>query len=157
MWWWLTALSGSITPLFIVLSPILSYGDQAHSMHKAKSSAGFSLDIPLIMLVASFLRSVTTQSQGPDYELRLWLTSHTHRIFYYPGAKYDTALLIQSLIMVGVQIVLLKVALDHRPAPSSRGGDAAVPFAKAQDEEFQRPYNFWQWKSPKPYVLQLVT
>ncbi|CCC13293.1 hypothetical protein SMACR_06584 [Sordaria macrospora] len=128
MWWWVTALSGSITPLFIILSPILSYGDQAHSMHKAKSSAGFSLDIPLIMLVASLLR-----------------------IFYYPGAKYDTALLIQSLIMVGVQIVLLKVALDHRPAPSSRGGDSAVPFAKAQDEEYQRPYNFWQWKSPKPY------
>ena len=74
MWWWVTALSGSITPLFIILSPILSYGDQAHSMHKAKSSAGFSLDIPLIMLVASLLRLVAPQFQGPDCDSRLQLT-----------------------------------------------------------------------------------
>jgi hypothetical protein len=38
------------------MSPILSYSDQAVSMHRNKSSAGFSLDIPLIMLVASILK-----------------------------------------------------------------------------------------------------
>lgn len=53
---WLTSLAGYVAPLFLVLSPILSYGDQAMSMHRNKSSAGFSLDIPLIMLVASFFR-----------------------------------------------------------------------------------------------------
>jgi hypothetical protein len=53
---WLTTLSGYLTPAFLVLSPVLSYSDQAYSMHRARSSAGFSLDIPLIMLVASLLR-----------------------------------------------------------------------------------------------------
>lgn len=53
---WLTALAGYAAPLFLVLSPIFSYGDQALSMSRKRSSAGFSLDIPLIMLVASFLR-----------------------------------------------------------------------------------------------------
>ncbi|KAK4670139.1 uncharacterized protein QC763_209080 [Podospora pseudopauciseta] len=125
---WLTTLSGYLTPGFLVLSPLLSYSDQAYSMHRAKSSAGFSLDIPLIMLVASLLR-----------------------IFYYPGAKFDIALLIQSLVMTVMQVVLLKIALDHRPAPSSKGGDAAVPFAKVNERERQRPFNFWQWRSPKPY------
>ncbi|KAK4043467.1 hypothetical protein C8A01DRAFT_13037 [Parachaetomium inaequale] len=123
---WLTTLSGYLTPAFLILSPVLSYSDQAYSMHRARSSAGFSLDIPLIMLVASLMR-----------------------IFYYPGAKYDSALLVQSFIMVGMQVILLKVALDHRPAPYSKGGDAAVPFARVN--ESQRPFNFWQWRSPKPY------
>ncbi|KAL3422931.1 PQ-loop repeat-containing protein 1 [Phlyctema vagabunda] len=125
-----TTFSGFVAPLFLILSPITSYGDQTLSMHRAKSSAGFSLDIPLIMLVASMLR-----------------------IFYYPGAKFDTALLIQSCIMIVVQLVLLKVALDHRPSPSSKGGEAATPFAGSREGGLgvPRPYNFWQWRSPKPY------
>lgn len=45
-----------IAPLFIVTSPITSYADQIWSMSKKRSSAGFSLDIPLIMLVASILK-----------------------------------------------------------------------------------------------------
>jgi hypothetical protein len=52
--------------------------------------------------------------------------------------------------MVAVQVVLLKIALDHRPPPYSRGGDAAVPFARVN--ESQRPFDFWQWRSPKPWV-----
>ncbi|KAH9901991.1 hypothetical protein F4778DRAFT_135742 [Xylariomycetidae sp. FL2044] len=117
-------------PVFLILSPILSYSDQAIAMHRTRSSAGFSLDIPLIMLVASICR-----------------------VFYYFGAKYDTALLIQSFCNIFIQLALLKIALDHRPAPSSKGGDAALPFAGAQDGSggFRRPYNFWQWRSPKPY------
>lgn len=127
---WLRAFTGYLAPIFLILSPVLSYSDQAVSMYKSKSSAGFSLDIPLIMLVASMFR-----------------------IFYYPGARFDTALLIQSFLNILVQLVLLKVALDHRPAPSSKGGEAAMPFAGARESawEIQRPYNFWQWKSPKPY------
>jgi hypothetical protein len=54
-----------------------------------------------------------------------------------------------------MQVILLKIALDHRPAPSSKGGDAALPFAVAQDGPLgvRRPYSFWQWRSPKPLVL----
>ncbi len=73
-------------------------------------------------------------------------------MFYYPGAKFDTALLIQSFIMIAIQLVLLKVALDHRPSPASKGGEMAVPFAGAKERDFEipRPYNFWQWRSPRP-------
>lgn len=72
------------------------------------------------------------------------------RIFYYPGAKYDNALLVQSFVMVVMQVLLLKIGLDHRPAPYSKAGDASVPFSRVN--EAQRPFNFWQWKSPKPWV-----
>lgn len=53
---WLATLTGWLAPAFIILSPVLSYGDQAISMQRNKTSAGFSLDIPLIMLVASLFR-----------------------------------------------------------------------------------------------------
>ena len=57
--------------------------------------------------------------------------------------------------MIVMQVVLLKVALDHRPS-QSRGGEASTPFAahrEGGDWGLQRPYNFWQWRSQKPYVL----
>ncbi|KAH6686256.1 PQ loop repeat protein [Plectosphaerella plurivora] len=126
---WLTTLTGYVAPFFIIMSPILSYSDQAISMHRNKSSAGFSLDIPLIMLVASILK-----------------------LFYWPEAHFDNSLLIQAIIMIVVQVILLKIALDHRLPPSSKGGEAAVPFALAgQEEEYRRPFDFWQWRTPKPY------
>lgn len=45
-----------VAPIFIVTSPVTSYADQIWSIHKTRSSAGFSLDIPLIMLVSSILK-----------------------------------------------------------------------------------------------------
>lgn len=63
--WWdcrtMTLVKWAVThvaPLFIVTSPVTSYADQIWSMSKKRSSAGFSLDIPLIMLVASILKYV---------------------------------------------------------------------------------------------------
>lgn len=79
----------------IATSPITSYADQIYSIHRTRSSAGFSLDIPLIMLVASILK-----------------------IYYWFGAHFSTSLLIQALLTIAVQVVLLHVALTNRPAPS---------------------------------------
>lgn len=142
----LSWITGAIAPIFIIISPITSYADQTYSIHRTKSSAGFSMDIPLIMLVASLLRYVATPARTANG------TDMIRRVFYYPGAKFDISLLIQSFIMIAIQIVLLKVALDHRPSPSSKGGEAHLPFVGAREGEFgvSRPYNFWQWRSPKP-------
>lgn len=49
-----------LAPIFIVTSPVTSYADQIWSVSKSRSSAGFSLDIPLIMLVSSLLKYVST-------------------------------------------------------------------------------------------------
>lgn len=72
------------------------------------------------------------------------------RLFYWPGAHFDNALLIQAIVMIAMQVALLKIALDHRLPPSSKGGELAVPFAGAAHEETPRPFHFWQWRSPKP-------
>lgn len=91
-------------------------------MHRTRSSAGFSLDIPLIMLVSSILK-----------------------IFYWFGAHFSTSLLIQALLMVLVHILCLHVALTNRPAISTH-----LPFQVASSAR-KRPYDFWQWRNPKPY------
>ncbi|KAI9760544.1 MAG: hypothetical protein M4579_001629 [Chaenotheca gracillima] len=125
-----------IAPIFIIISPLTSYSDQIWSIHKTRSSAGFSLDIPLIMLVASILR-----------------------VFYWLGEFFDTSLLVQALIMICVQVLLLKVALDNRPLPGHKGGVSSTPFVGSKDGDIvaARPYNFWQWRSPRPYWQFLGT
>lgn len=72
---WFTSFAGYCAPLFLILSPILSYSDQALSMHRNKSSAGFSLDIPLIMLVASFFRWVKAIPPSSGLRNSLGLTT----------------------------------------------------------------------------------
>ena len=109
----------------LILSPLTSYTDQILSINRTRTSAGFSLDIPLIMLTASILK-----------------------VFYWPGARYDVALLVQAIVMVGVQLVLLKVALDNRPAWRGEG-----PF---KGLDVGRPYNFWRWRSQRPWVTLLL-
>ncbi|KAL4788495.1 hypothetical protein BJX76DRAFT_116817 [Aspergillus varians] len=120
-------------PIFIVTSPVTSYADQILSIHRNRSSAGFSLDIPLIMLVASILK-----------------------IFFWFGDYYSLTLLAQAVLTIGVQAVLLKVALDNRPAPGQRSGVEHIPFSGAQDKGFVRPYNFWQWDNARPYWLSMA-
>ena len=136
-----------------------SYADQILSMHRTRSSAGFSLDIPLIMLTASILK-----------------------VFYWPGARFDRALLVQAIVMIAVQSLLLKIALDNRPAPlrpqaiemKSMGGMGGMEggverggkgssFSTTPREgggfetrgrggtESGRPYNFWRWRDQRAY------
>ena len=107
-----------MTSYSLVLSPIFSYTDQILSIHRTRTSAGFSLDIPLIMITASILK-----------------------IFYWPGARYDLALLIQAVVMVFVQLLLLKVALDNRPA-----WRAQEPFKGLEE---WRPWGFWRWRTQR--------
>ncbi|KAK8153933.1 PQ loop repeat protein [Phyllosticta citrichinensis] len=120
-----------IAPIFIVSSPVTSYADQIYSIHRTRSSAGFSLDIPLIMLVASILK-----------------------IFYWLGARFAVSLLFQAALMVGVQLLLLHVALTHRPSPYA---STHKPFAGASTAvPSRRPYNFWQWRPTRPYWAFLL-
>lgn len=72
------------------------------------------------------------------------LTASILKIFYWPGARYDYSLLVQAFLMVGVQMTLLKVALDNRPA--WRG---ERPFVETGEG---RPLDFWRWKTQRPYV-----
>ncbi|KAJ5735787.1 uncharacterized protein N7483_000912 [Penicillium malachiteum] len=119
-------------PVFLISSPLTSYLDQILSIHRNRSSVGFSLDIPLIMLVASILK-----------------------VFYWFGEYYSKALLAQAVVMIVVQLALLKVALDNRPAMGAKHGIEHAPFSNTNNGGFSRPYDFWQWRSTKPYWMFL--
>lgn len=90
------------------------------------------------------------------------LSASILKIFYWPGARYDTALLTQALIMVVVQVVLLKVALDNRPGRRRRRDASRGPFDDLEPEVdmdvgngggggFCRPWRFWRWRRQRPY------
>ncbi|KAJ6110386.1 hypothetical protein N7486_002621 [Penicillium sp. IBT 16267x] len=119
-------------PVFLISSPLTSYLDQILSIHRSRSSAGFSLDIPLIMLVASILK-----------------------VFYWFGEYYSKALLAQAVVMIIAQSALLKVALDNRPATGAKNGIEHTPFSSGNKSGFTRPYDFWQWRSTKRYWMFL--
>jgi hypothetical protein len=60
--------------------------------------------------------------------------------------------------MIGVQLVLLKVALDNRPTSGLKDSIEHAPFSTYTSDPSStttpfspRPYNFWLWRSPKPY------
>ena len=72
------------------------------------------------------------------------LTASVLKIFYWPGARYDVALLVQAIVMVVVQVILLKVALDNRPSWRDE-----VPFKGAEGRR-RRPWNFWRWRAQRP-------
>ena len=81
------------------------------------------------------------------------------KIFYWPGARYDLSLLIQAIVMVAVQLVLLKVALDNRPG--WRGEMGGTPFSKAGDAGGagggrERVFGFWRWRGQRPWVISLA-
>lgn len=75
------------------------------------------------------------------------------RVFYWFGAYYSGTLFAQAVVMICVQLLLLKVALDNRPSPGIKNGIEHAPFSGVGNEGFCRPYDFWQWKSVKPYVF----
>ncbi|KAK2748497.1 hypothetical protein FQN57_000630 [Myotisia sp. PD_48] len=57
--------------------------------------------------------------------------------------------------MIFVQGILLKIALDNRPPPSSKNGIEHIPFSShgsgAHSGGYARPYGFWQWRTTRPY------
>ncbi|ODV71977.1 Any1p CYBJADRAFT_168998 [Cyberlindnera jadinii NRRL Y-1542] len=77
---------------FISFTPLFSYGSTILSIYRKESSLGFSIDICATMIIASTLR-----------------------IAYYFIIPYEIALLRQSIVMVVIQVLLLKVSLVYRP------------------------------------------
>ncbi|KAL9063066.1 MAG: hypothetical protein Q9157_008443 [Trypethelium eluteriae] len=80
----------------------------------------------------------------------------TPRGFYWLSARFEISLLIQAMIMIVVQMLLLDSSLKYRNFSSSGSGaqrDLNKPFAGTQelDSRWARPYNFWQWRSARPY------
>lgn len=80
----------------------------------------------------------------------------SQRVFYWFGAYYDKSLLAQASLMIVVQLILLKVALDNRAPTGIRDGVHHTPFHGYSAEDGlrdllsgKRPFDFWQWNNSK--------
>lgn len=81
----------SIANIVISLAPLFSYGTTCYSIYRRQTLMGFSIDICATMLMAAILR-----------------------IFYYMIVPYEISLLRQSITMIIIQLILLKVSLKYR-------------------------------------------
>lgn len=104
---------------FLILSPLTSYLDTVLSIHRRRSSTGFSIDVCGIMLVASLLR------------INFWI-----------GDRFDTTLLIQSFIMIAIQCLLLHGCLSYDTQGMINGDSSNRPFALWQ---WQQPKAYWRF------------
>ncbi|BFZ53286.1 hypothetical protein PYCC9005_000309 [Savitreella phatthalungensis] len=117
---WVGTAAHWLFSIFLVTSPLTSYLDTALSIRRRRSAAGFSVDVCGIMLVASMLR------------VNFWI-----------GDRYNVALLLQSIVMLGVQCYLLDACLTYRAGgPSSGYLDVSVS---------KRPWQLWQWDDARTY------
>lgn len=88
------------------LAPLYTYGTTCWGIHKRKSSVGYSIDICATMIISSILR-----------------------ILYYFVSPYEKSLLRQSIVMIVIQCILLKVSLSYRPRtynPEMLGDSSAI-------------------------------
>jgi len=102
----------------MAVGPPLVYADQGASIVRKKDSTGFSHDVCAILLIANITRC-----------------------FFWLGARFEFALLLQSILMIIAQLALLFICLRYRPKTSS-GSYAPSP----------RPFSFWQWSSYTQYI-----
>ncbi|KAF5336087.1 hypothetical protein D9611_006234 [Ephemerocybe angulata] len=102
----------------MAVGPPLVYADQAISIVRKKDATGFSRDVCAILLIANITRC-----------------------FFWLGEHFETALLVQSILMIAAQLALLYICILYRPrlSPEALGGSS-------------RPLSFWQWTSYSQYI-----
>ncbi|KAI8067875.1 hypothetical protein BC940DRAFT_300661 [Gongronella butleri] len=130
--------------LGMVVGPVLGYIDQYRIIKQTKTSEGFNSKACAILLFANILR-----------------------IFFWLGRRFDTTLLLQSIVMIVTQLFLLEVVVRYRPAPTLMDDDdsssslaesvsilseAAHPWQNA----WQRRSEFWNWPSYLDYFNFLL-
>lgn len=93
-----------VANVFILLTPLYTYGTATWGIYKKKLSVGFSIDICATMMFASILR-----------------------ILYYFILPYEKSLLRQLFVMIAIQGILLKVLLTYRPASYNPDTLAEMP------------------------------
>ncbi|GEQ68884.1 hypothetical protein JCM33374_g2553 [Metschnikowia sp. JCM 33374] len=122
-----------LTNTFISLAPLYTYGTACFSIYRKRSSAGFSIDICATMLMASILR-----------------------ILYYFISPYEPSLLRQSMVMVFIQCILLKVSLRFRH--SSYNPESLEELPELSSKLAQVPkvsVSSFQYDDPQFYKLLL--
>jgi len=107
-----------LSSIGMAVGPPLVYADQSISIIRKKDSTGFSRDVCGILLIANITRC-----------------------FFWIGDRFETALLIQSVLMIIAQLLLLYICMRYRPTLSPENLGTSM-----------RPCAFWQWPTYRQHV-----
>ncbi|KAK1922591.1 PQ loop repeat-domain-containing protein [Papiliotrema laurentii] len=139
----------SLAAVGMAVGPPLVYADQAYSIVKKKDSSGFSHDVCGVVIIANITR-----------------------VFFWLGNRFETPLLIQSILLIISQLFLLSLCLHYAPLDSTATTSYA-PLSplheSAQDDSNEsgfasrfpgqtakprskRPFDFWQWEGYGTYL-----
>jgi len=111
-WWEVIASVG------MAVGPSLVYADQAYSILRKKDATGFSRDVCAILLI-----------------------SNIARCFFWIGDRFETPLLVQSLLLIVTQLALLFICVTYRPPQKVDSYGLST-----------RPLSFWQWTAYAQYI-----
>ncbi|KAG7571323.1 hypothetical protein FFLO_00675 [Filobasidium floriforme] len=120
---------GDLAAVGMAVGPPLIYVDQVRKILKARDSSGFSIDICAVVIIANITRC-----------------------FFYLGHRFETSLIVQSILLITSQLFLLSLCIHNRPTRSSqeRIDNEQQSFASRMLK--QRPFNFWQWDRLGSYL-----
>ncbi|KAI8096241.1 uncharacterized protein BX664DRAFT_290996 [Halteromyces radiatus] len=123
----------------MIFGPVIGYIDQYRLINQTKTSTGFHPKTCAILLFANILR-----------------------IFFWFGKRFDTTLLIQSIVMIVSQLILLELVIRYRPTPTLMSDDddddeslsieADHPWQRA----WQQRHSFWNWPTFLDYLNFLL-
>ncbi|KAI9494398.1 PQ loop repeat-domain-containing protein [Zychaea mexicana] len=120
-------LASMAMSLAMSVGPAIGYVDQYLIIRKHQSSAGFNPVTCGILLFSNILR-----------------------VFFWLGKRFDTTLLIQSLIMIAAQLVLLEIVVLYRPLEKHEQD----PLLQHHDQQPQNNNNSSSSSSIKKLLLQ---
>ncbi|TYJ56436.1 hypothetical protein B9479_002839 [Cryptococcus floricola] len=94
----------TLASIGMAVGPPLVYADQAYSIVKKKDSSGFSHDVCGVVIIANIIR-----------------------IFFWLGERFETPLLIQSILLILSQLGLLAICLHYSPSARSQESESYTP------------------------------
>jgi len=112
----------------MIIGPISGYFFQYKLIKKTKSIGTFS-----------------------TYTCAILIFSNILRIYFWFGTRFAFALLLQSILMVVVQLFLLRECIRYQPQPEGH-----TPTLELKDNIEYKPKNFWRWDNYRTYVEWIV-
>lgn len=125
-------------------------------MEYVKIFLNFCVDVGMIIGPTSgyffqynLIRRTKSLGSFSTYTCAILIFSNILRIYFWFGTRFATALLLQSILMIVVQLFLLKECVQYKPRRMSLTPKYGI-------SEKYKPKNFWRWDNYRTYIESIV-
>lgn len=126
------SLASTLSGIGMAVGPPAAYADQFISILRKKDSTGFSIDICGVLIIANITR-----------------------VYYWLAARFETPLLVQSVLMIIAQFALLFVCIRYKPTiklPTTQEEESLTGTSTKSEGTSRRPFQFWAWPTFGSYL-----